>query len=44
MTSNRPYRKALPKEAAIAELEKNAGIQFDPELTRIFVGILVKMP
>jgi HD-GYP domain-containing protein (c-di-GMP phosphodiesterase class II) len=31
MTSNRPYRKGLDPEAAIAELEKGRGTQFDPE-------------
>jgi putative nucleotidyltransferase with HDIG domain len=29
MTSDRPYRRALPLEAALAELEKGAGTQFD---------------
>lgn len=30
MTSNRPYRKGMPAEVAIAELEKGKGTQFDP--------------
>jgi diguanylate cyclase (GGDEF)-like protein len=30
MTSNRPYRAALPLEAAIAEIVAGAGTQFDP--------------
>jgi len=30
MTSNRSYRQAMEHEAAIAELEANAGTQFDP--------------
>lgn len=30
MTSDRPYRQALPVETAIAELERCRGIQFDP--------------
>ncbi len=37
MTSDRSYRSALPKEAVIAELEKNSGVQFDPELVRVFI-------
>ena len=32
MTSDRAYRKALPHEVAVAELERCAGAQFDPEL------------
>ena len=31
MTSNRPYRKGMDPEHAIAELEKGKGTQFDPE-------------
>lgn len=31
MTSNRPYRKGMEPELAIAELEKGRGTQFDPE-------------
>ena len=40
MTSDRPYRKALPKEYAISELRKGAGTQFDPGVVDVFVGIL----
>ena len=32
MTSHRPYRDALPLEAALEELARCAGTQFDPEL------------
>jgi hypothetical protein len=32
MTTDRPYREALPKERAIAELRAGAGSQFDPEI------------
>jgi diguanylate cyclase (GGDEF)-like protein len=42
MTSDRPYRKAMPKEAAIEEILKNAGTQFDPEISRIFVELARK--
>ncbi len=31
MTSNRPYRKGMDPELAIAELERGRGTQFDPE-------------
>ncbi len=36
MTADRPYRSAMSKEAAMAELRKYAGTQFDPEIIRIF--------
>ena len=37
MTSVRPYRPALSVPAALAELERCAGSQFDPELAQAFV-------
>lgn len=37
MTTTRPYRKALPKEAAIEELKKYAGEQFDSKVVDAFV-------
>jgi putative nucleotidyltransferase with HDIG domain len=40
MTSSRPYRKiALSHEIAVAELEKFSGIQFDPDIVPILVGL-----
>ena len=38
MTSNRPYRKALPLDYALSELYKGRGTQFDPWLVEIFIG------
>lgn len=32
MQSDRPYRKALPKEKALAEIRKSSGTQFDPRV------------
>jgi HD-GYP domain-containing protein (c-di-GMP phosphodiesterase class II) len=40
MTSDRPYRKAMTREEAIAELKRCAGTQFDPELVDRFVAIV----
>jgi HD-GYP domain-containing protein (c-di-GMP phosphodiesterase class II) len=37
MTTSRPYRRAVPEAAAIAELERCAGSQFDPRITAAFV-------
>ena len=40
MTSARPYRKkALSHEIAIGELNKYSGIQFDPEIVPILIGL-----
>jgi len=40
MTSDRPYRKALSKREAIAELKSCAGSQFDPEIVMVFIRML----
>ena len=38
MTSDRPYRKSLSPEEAVAELRQCAGTQFDPQLVELFVA------
>ncbi len=40
MTSDRPYRKGMPPEAALQEMERLAGKQFDPQLLPVFVSII----
>ncbi len=40
MSNDRPYRKALVYKTRINELKRFAGIQFDPELIEIFLGLL----
>src|SRR4029450_2631009 len=39
MTSDRPYRPALSHDEALAEGERCAGTQFDPQIARIFLEL-----
>jgi two-component system, cell cycle response regulator len=36
MTNDRPYRLTMSTSSAVAELRRNAGTQFDPEIVRAF--------
>jgi len=38
MTTDRPYRRRLPLDTVIAELQKCKGTQFDPELIEVVVA------
>jgi putative two-component system response regulator len=39
MTTDRPYRRAMPTETALLELERGAGTQFDPTLLTVFIDL-----
>lgn len=44
MITDRPYRKPLPKGAAISELTRCAGSQFDPKVVEHFIELLHNDP
>ena len=39
MTTDRPYRAAMPHEAAVAELRANTGTQFDPKIVTALIKV-----
>lgn len=39
MTSSRPYRPSLPLDVVRQEIEKNSGIQFDPDAVRALTAL-----
>jgi HD-GYP domain-containing protein (c-di-GMP phosphodiesterase class II) len=42
LTSDRPYRRALSREAALEELMRCSGTQFDPEVVNAFLTTLLR--
>ncbi len=42
MTSDRPYRSALTEDAALEELRRHAGTQFDPTVVETFSTVVVE--
>jgi len=40
MTRGRVYQKPISKEAALKDIEKNIGTQFDPRLAKMFIRIM----
>jgi len=44
MTTDRPYRASLGAERAAAEIQRMAGIQFDPDVCRIFADLVETLP
>jgi HD-GYP domain-containing protein (c-di-GMP phosphodiesterase class II) len=43
MTTDRPYRAAMPVDQAAAELERMAGTQFDPDVVQAFVPLCERL-
>ena len=44
MTTDRPYRKGMAEERALAEITRGAGTQFDPALAHLFVALRRGIP
>ncbi len=42
MTSNRPYRAAMPVPEALARLRAGAGIQWDPQIVGAFIKLVIE--
>lgn len=42
LTSDRPYRAALPEETAMKYIQENSGTHFDPQIVRLFVSLMEK--
>ena len=43
MTTDRPYRNALPVESALAELRRHAGSQFDPQVAEALIRVIERL-
>jgi putative nucleotidyltransferase with HDIG domain len=44
MTTNRPYRQAMPTSIALAELSEHAGSQFDPQIVNTLANVIQRSP
>ena len=44
MTTDRPYRRALPSDEALRRLQQNAGSQFDPRVVDVCLRVLDTPP
>ncbi|MBF0142756.1 MAG: response regulator [Magnetococcales bacterium] len=43
LLARRPYKEAWPVERAVAEIRRESGRQFDPDLVEVFTGILPEL-
>lgn len=43
LTSERPYRRPLSRDEAVAQLQEGAGTAFDPEIVRLFLSHLDRL-
>lgn len=43
LTSDRPYRRAMPRDQAVGVLRANSGTQFDPSVVETFIALLPDM-
>jgi HD-GYP domain-containing protein (c-di-GMP phosphodiesterase class II) len=41
LLSDRPYRKAWPKEKVLEYLQQQSGSQFDPDVVEVFLKLVV---
>jgi diguanylate cyclase (GGDEF)-like protein len=44
MTSRRPYRNAIPRDAALIEIAGHSGSQFDPKVVQTFLMVIRRSP
>jgi HD-GYP domain-containing protein (c-di-GMP phosphodiesterase class II) len=44
MPSDRSYRRALSREAALSELRENTGTQFDPAVVEALIAVVDETP
>ena len=44
MTSRRPYRDAIPRDEALAEIASHSGTQFDPKVVHAFLAVIRRSP